>query len=151
VDAARGRPKRYLYRTSLKWNGADRATQHSEGRPPLEVAPPPGFKGPEGFWSPEHLLVGSLESCILFAFLYHAQRQGIGLVSYESEAEGAQEQGPEGMEITEFTVRPKVVVAPGGDVAAARQALQSAADSCLIHRSLKPKIRLEAEVSAAPA
>ncbi len=34
------------------------------GKPDLEVATPPGFKGGiEGVWSPEELLVGSLASC----------------------------------------------------------------------------------------
>ena len=55
------------------------------------------------------------------------------------------------MEFTEFTVRPSVVIAPGGDVAAARQALERATDSCLVHRSLKSQVHLESEVSAAPA
>jgi organic hydroperoxide reductase OsmC/OhrA len=145
------RPKRYPYRTSLKWDGADRATERSEGRPAIEVAPPPDLKGPRGLWSPEHLLVASLESCILLTFLHHLGRRGIALVSYESEAAGTAELGAGGMEFTEFTVRPRVVIGPGGDVAAARQVLEHAAESCLVHRSLKSSVRLEPEVTAAPA
>jgi len=151
MGGVRARPKHYVYRTSLKWDGAGRGTQRSEGRPAIEVGPPPDFKGPEGVWSPEHLLVASLESCILLTFLYQVQRQSIGLVSYESETEGTLELSVDGLEFTEFTVRPQVLVAPGGDVAAAREALQRAADSCLVHRSLKSKVHLEPEVSAAPA
>ncbi len=151
MEGARARPKRCFYRTSLVWDGAGRGTQRSEGRPDVEVAPPPGFKGPDGVWSPEHLLVASLESCILLTFLYRAHRGGIALVSYESEAEGTLELSAGGMEFTEFTVRPRVVIAPGGDVAAAEQALRLATDSCLVHRSLKSEVHLEPEVSAAPA
>ncbi len=151
MEGARARPKHHVYRTSLVWDGADRATQRGEGRPGIRVAPPPEFKGPEGLWSPEHLLVASLESCVLLTFLYHVQRGGIPLVSYASETEGTLELGVGGMEFTEFTVRPRVVIGPAGDVAAAEGALRRAADSCLVHRSLKSQVHLESEVTAAPA
>jgi len=151
VSGARARPKLYTYRTCLQWDGAGCGTQRSEQRPPLKVAAPPEFKGPEGVWSPEHLLVASLESCVLLTFLYLAGRQGIELTSYESETEGVLELGGEGMAFTEFTVRPRVVVAPGADVTAAERALNRAADSCLVHRSLKCDVRLEPRVSEAPA
>ena len=151
MGGVRARPGHHVYRTSLKWDGAKGAALRSEGRPELRVAPPPEFGGPEGVWGPEHLLVASLESCILLTFLYLLQRQGIGLVSYESQAEGTLELGAEGMAFTEFTVRPQVLIAPGGDVAAAERTLRRAADSCLVHRSLKSQVHLEPRVSEAPA
>jgi organic hydroperoxide reductase OsmC/OhrA len=151
MKPAHFRPKRCVYRTSVVWQGGGRAIQRSEGRPPIEVASPPEFRGPEGVWTPEHLLVASLESCILLTFLCLARRAGVALVSYESETEGTLEQDAAGRQFTAFTVRPRVVIAPAGDVGAAVAALQSAADACLVHRSLKGMVRLEPEVSAAPA
>ena len=151
MSDVRARPKRYTYRTSLQWDGAGCGTQRSEQRPPLRVAPPPEFKGPEGVWSPEHLLVASLESCVLLTFLYLARRQGVELVGYESETEGVLELSGEGMAFTEFILRPRVIITPGGDVGAAEEALRRAADSCLVHRSLKCQVRLEAQVTEAPA
>jgi len=151
MAGVRPRPKRYVYSTSLNWGGAGQGTQRSDSRPEIQIAPPPEFKGPEGVWSPEHLLVASLESCVLLTFLYLAGRRGVQLVSYESETEGTLELTPEGMQFTEFTVRPKVVIAPDGDVSAARDALQDAAGTCLVHRSLKAQVHLELQVSAAPS
>jgi len=151
MAGVRTRPKRYVYHTSLKWDGGNRGTHGGDGRPSLEVASPPEFKGPEGVWSPEHLLVASLESCVLLTFLYLARRQGVELVGYESETEGVLELSGEGMAFTEFTLRPRVIITPGGDVAAGEEALRRAADSCLVHRSLKSQVHLEAQVTEAPA
>ena len=150
MKGARSRPKRSLYHTSLVWDGAAGGTQRCEGRPDIELARP-GSGGAEDAWSPEHLLVASLESCILLTFLYHARRAGIALVSYESQTEGAAESSAECMEFTEFTVRPRVVIGPAGDVAAAERALRRAADSCLVHRSLRSAVHLDPRIVEAPA
>ena len=57
----------------------------------------------------------------------------------------------EDMAFTEFILRPRVIITPGGDVAAAEETLRRAADTCLVHRSLKCQVCLEPQVTEAPA
>ena len=38
------------------------------GLPTLEFAAPPEFGGPGGIWSPEHLFVASVSSCLMTTF-----------------------------------------------------------------------------------
>lgn len=142
---ATARPKQFKYRTSTEWTGQKRCTLASEGKPELECATPPEFKGHEGVWSPEDLQVAALDSCILMTFLYHAEQADIEVVSYRSEAEGVLEMQAGGLVFTEFAVRPQIIVAPG-QKDAAQEAIHKAAESCLVHRSLSAQVHLEAVV-----
>lgn len=69
------RPKRTEYAVAVDGLGHARA----EGRPDLDV--------PEG-WTPEHLVLAGLASCILTSFRYHARRAGIEYAA-SAEADGA--------------------------------------------------------------
>jgi organic hydroperoxide reductase OsmC/OhrA len=139
------------YRTSVRWEGEGRCTLSGPEKPDIKMAPPPQFKGPEGFWSPEDMLVGALETCVLLTFLYHARRAGVELESYESECEGRLEIGGDGMQFTAYTVRVRMAVGDQDQVAKAEDALRKARDTCLVSRSLRPdaEVTAEAEVSVA--
>ncbi len=145
MSEARVRPKRWDYRTSVAWLGEGKARLSCEGMPDLTVSPPANLGGPAGFWTPEDLLVGSVETCVLLTFLYFADQQGIEVMEYSSRAEGTLESSREGMSFTAFTVRPRVVVR-AEQVEAARAAIAKAEERCLVSRSLKAGVTLEAEV-----
>ncbi len=76
--------KRFIYENSIKWQKEKIGLLSSSGKPYIEVATPPEFKGHVGIWSPEDLFVASVNSCIMTTFLYYAQKENLEILSYES-------------------------------------------------------------------
>ena len=60
------KPLPHLYEVSLKDGPGGYVTLSAGGPPELRMAPPVEFDGPGDAWSPERLLVASVESCFLF-------------------------------------------------------------------------------------
>src|SRR4030042_1011804 len=106
------RPKSYKYMTSVLWKGEKKGPLSVAGKPAVEVATPPEFKGHEGIWSPEDLYVAAVNSCIMTTFLAFAGRAGLAFEGYESEAEGVLEFVEERLVFTKIVVRPPVPLRP---------------------------------------
>jgi organic hydroperoxide reductase OsmC/OhrA len=137
------RPKSYKYTTSVLWKSEKKGTLTVAGKPPVEVATPPEFKGHEGIWSPEDLYVAAVNSCIMTTFLAFAGRAGLAFEGYESEAEGALEFVDERLVFTKIVVRPKVTLRPGADRKLAEEILHKAEKNCLVSNSLRTEVILE--------
>ena len=58
------RSKVYTYRTAVKWTEQKKGVITCGGKPEIQVATPPEFKGHEGIWSPEDLFVASVNVCV---------------------------------------------------------------------------------------
>ena len=82
------RPKSYTYHTAVKWTEQRKGVISCVGKPDVQVATPPEFKGHEDIWSPEDLFVASANICLMTTFLAVAERAGLTFTSYESVAEG---------------------------------------------------------------
>src|SRR6478672_8772136 len=55
----------------------------------IEVATPPQFpKGMEGIWSPEHLLVAAVNSCLMTTFLSIAENSKLNFTAFNCNASG---------------------------------------------------------------
>ena len=102
--------KSFRYRNDLMWKSGRRGVMSSLGKPELEVGSPPEFRGEPGVWTPEDMYVGALNACLMLTFLAFADRKGLGLVAYETSAEGSLEHVEGRYRITEVAVRPRVVV-----------------------------------------
>src|SRR5512145_1877650 len=137
------RSKVYNYRTAVKWTGRKTGTASSPGKPDVQVATPPEFKGHEGIWSPEDLFVASVNVCVMTTFLSFAERAGLSLSEYESQADGRLEMVDGKFQMTSVTVRPTVTLKPGEDVGKAKEILARAEAACLISNSVKSKITVE--------
>jgi organic hydroperoxide reductase OsmC/OhrA len=137
------RPKSYKYKTSVLWTGEKKGTMTVAGKPAVEVATPPEFKGHEGIWSPEDLCVAAVNSCIMTTFLAFAGRAGLAFEGYESEAEGLLELVNERLVFTKIVVRPKVRLRPGADPRQAAEILHKAEKNCLVSNSLRTEVTLE--------
>ena len=143
-------PRLYPYHTSLAWSEGKKGCLSSPGKPVVEVACPPEFGGPTGYWSPEDLLVASVEVCVMTTFLHLLGRRKIPLVSYSSRSEGVA-----GLEDGEFrfvriNLRVDVRIARPRDERAAVTCLQNAADHCMVSRSLRCPVEVEHAVTAGP-
>lgn len=141
------KPKAYTYRTSVRWTGQRKGSLSAEGKPDLEVATPPEFKGHAGIWSPEDLFVASVNICTMSTFLAFAGRAGFPFHAYESEAEGRLELQEGKFKFTAITLRPKLTLAPGGDAAKAKELLEKAEAACLISNSITARVTLEPTIS----
>ena len=89
--------KRFRFPASVHWLGGrlTRATAH--GKPDLEVATPPEFKGGlEGIWSPEELLVASVASCFTVTLAAVAERSDVELDAIDVHGIGYVERDSDG-------------------------------------------------------
>ena len=143
--------KSFRYRAKTTWASARRGLLSAVEKPNIVVGSPPEFKGEPDIWTPEELLVGSLNTCIMLTFLSIAQARGLTPASYESEAEGLLENVEGKFRITEVTVRPHITVKGEGEIERAREIIERAEDECFISNSVKSKVKIVAEFSSAPS
>jgi len=135
----------HVYKTKLSWKEGKIGVFKSDGKPDLDIATPPGFHGPEGFWSPEELFVASAEGCNMTTFLAIIHRRDIEIESYESESEGVLETTDDGIMFTKIIIRPKVKVKNPEDVEKVKTLLERAHKYCLITNSIKTEVVVEVE------
>lgn len=132
----------YTYRTSVRWTEQRKGVISCAGKPDVQVATPPEFKGHEGIWSPEDLFVASVNVCTMSTFLAFADRAGYKFHGYESEAEGRLELVDGKFQFTSVILRPRLTLAPGGDPVKAKEFLEKAESHCLISNSIKASVTL---------
>jgi len=135
--------KVYVYQTTVKWMEQRKGVMSCAGKPELQVATPPEFKGHEGIWSPEDLFVASANVCLMTTFLAVAERAGLAFSSYESTAEGRLELVNGKLQFTAITIRPSITLKSEEDVVKAKELIEKAERNCLISNSMKATVTLE--------
>ena len=137
------RSKVYTYHTAIKWTEQRKGVISCAGKPDIQVATPPEFKGHEGIWSPEDLFVASANICLMTTFLAVAERAGLVFNSYESAAEGKLELVDGKFHFTAITLKPTITLPANTDAAKAKELIEKAEANCLISNSMKAKVSLE--------
>ncbi|MFI5223408.1 MAG: OsmC family protein [Nitrospirales bacterium] len=137
------RPKSYTYHTAVKWTEQRKGVISCVGKPDVQVATPPEFKGHEDIWSPEDLFVASANICLMTTFLAVAERAGLTFTSYESVAEGKLELVDGKFQFTTITLKPTITLSANADAAKARELIEKAETNCLISNSMKARVTLE--------
>jgi len=139
----------HVYKTGLRWEAQRRGVLSSPGLPDLPVATPPEFPGGHaGIWSPEHLFVASAEVCLMTTFLAIAENSKLEYLEYRSQAEGTVEKTDQGFMVTGITIRPRVTVKDPALRERALRIIEKAEKACLISKSMKTPVTLQAEVVA---
>ena len=141
--------KVFHYESEVRWKGGRRGVICSAGKPDLEVSSPPEFKGEAGAWTPEEMLVASVNACTMLSFVAFAQHKGLGFVSYESDAEGTLESVDGKYRITEVTLRPHVTVKSQEDVERAQAIMRDAHTNCFITNSITASVKVFPQFRAA--
>lgn len=127
-----------------------RLTASPDDLPELDVASPPEFGGPTRVWSPEHLYVASVASCLMTTFRSMAEKSGIDVVSYSDESVGHLTRDEDGLFwIESVTLRPTIVVSAETRLDRAERLIRKAEKVCLIGRSIESETVLEATVTQA--
>jgi organic hydroperoxide reductase OsmC/OhrA len=142
--------KSFLFTTSLHWLEGRSGFLRSEGKLGFRVTTPPEFRGEASTWSPEHLFVGAIETCLMLTFAGVAQKEGLTFGAYMSEADGVLEWNDGSYSFTVVTIRPAITVSNHLDVDLARKVLQRAHAGCLVANSLKTEVRIEASFNVMP-
>ena len=107
----------------------------------LEVATPPEFAGGiPGIWSPEHLLVAAVNSCLMTTFLAIAENFKLPFESFKSHANGKLEKVEGKFMISEIELSPVLIINNEADKEKAERVLQKSEAVCLISNSVKASI-----------
>lgn len=144
--------KAHRFPVSIEWQERRLTTATSPGKPKVQVATPPEFKGGmAGVWSPEDLLVAATASCYAVTLLAVAERKRIELLDLKVDGTGhvaLHEDGRFGFVAIELTTHIEV---PADQLEAAERAARYAKDVCLVSRALDTPVHLELHVEAREA
>ena len=140
------KPLPHRYEVRLRGGSAGYATASAEGVPDLRSAPPLDFDGPGDAWSPEQLLLASVETCFLFTLQAVARASKLEFTSLQLSGEGMVDRKDGAMRFTEIVLRPRLTVARDVDRDRALRIMEKSEKTCLVSASLSTPIRLEPEV-----
>jgi organic hydroperoxide reductase OsmC/OhrA len=143
--------KDFRYKVGVEWEG-DRLTKVSApGKPELEVATPPEFKGGiEGVWTPEDLLVAAVATCFSVTLVAVLEQRDLPLRDLHLSATGhltARDDGRFGFVAIELTATVQTD-APAMD--AVRHAARYAERACLVSMALDVPVHLDLVLQTAP-
>jgi peroxiredoxin-like protein len=132
----------HFYNVQLTWDNERKGTLRSDVlNHHLEVATPPEFpKGMPGIWSPEHLLVAAVNSCLMTTFLAVAENFKLPFAHFESNATGKLEVVNGKYMISEIELIPVLTITDEADREKADKVLVKAEAACLISNSVKSTI-----------
>jgi organic hydroperoxide reductase OsmC/OhrA len=143
-------PFPHRYQVTLDGLDADGGGRLRAGaRPEIAGGAPREFGGEDRWWSPEHLLLGSLSLCLMTTFRALAVREHLPVLGYTSRAEGQLDRTPSGLSFTALTLYVELRV-PMAEVSRAERLLQSAKKHCIVANSLHTAVGLEVAVNAEP-
>jgi organic hydroperoxide reductase OsmC/OhrA len=120
----------------------------SRPRPDIAGGAPREFGGLDRWWSPEHLLLGSLSLCLMTTFRAFAAREKLAVLGFECRTEGVLDRTPAGLAFTSLGLRVDLRVPPA-DLGRAERLLHSAKKHCIVANSLNAAVGLEVSVIAA--
>lgn len=138
----------HTYEVNLKWTENRKGIMSSPVLPEkIVVATPPEFsQGIPGIWSPEHLFVAAINSCLMTTFLAIAENSKLEFQSFESNASCSVEKIDGKYQITEIILKPKLIISTSEKPERARRIIEMSEKSCLISAAVKTPIRLEPEI-----
>ncbi len=139
-------PLPHQYDVTLVGGPSGYARITSSDLPVLPVAAPADFGGPGDAWSPEHMLLASVQACFLLTMREIAKLSQVTFTSLESSISGTVDRQDGVMRFTEIVIRPRLRVAAGTNHARAIRVMEKSEQACLISASLSTPIRLEPEV-----
>ncbi|SMO47654.1 OsmC family protein [Fodinibius sediminis] len=134
--------KEYFYDVNISWQEGRQGTMSSPGlEEVIEVATPPEFEGGiPGKWSPEHLFVASVSSCLMTTFTAIAEFSKLAYESLNIKALGKMAKKEGRFMMTEITLEPELIITNEKLADKARRILEKAEKNCLITRSIRTDI-----------
>ena len=141
------KPLPHHYDVHLTGGPSGYAQLSTAGVPELRTAPPVDYDGPGDAWSPEHLLLASVQACFLFTLRAIARLSKVEFLALDLDASGTVDRQDGVTRFTEIVLRPKLTVSPGTDRQRALRVLEKSEKTCLVSASLSTPIRLEPDIT----
>lgn len=117
----------------------------AEGKHGIAGSSDPAFRGDDGRWNPEQLLIGALSSCHKLWVLHLAAVAGVVITSYIDHAEGTMRTTP-GADTGRFeqvTLRPQVTITAASDAGKLTALHADAHRRCFIANSVNFPVHCE--------
>jgi len=132
----------HYYEVKLDWESDRKGLMSSPVlKSNIEVATPPEFpKGIPGIWSPEHLLVAAVNSCLMTTFLAIAENSRFEFINFTSNANGKLEKVDGKYMISEIMLSPVLTIKNNAEKDKALKLLEKSETACLISNSVKSTI-----------
>jgi len=132
----------HFYEVNLKWDSLTKGTLSSPATPfKIEVATPAEFpNGMKEKWTPEHLYIAAVNSCLMSTFLLVADNSKFKFISFDSNAIGKIEKVDGKLMVTEIVLKPKLVIPSDQNETKARRVLEMSEKACAIANSITTKI-----------
>ena len=142
------RPKEFHFPVSIEWIGERRVAAHVEGKPPIEITPPPVFRGTDpSTWSPEDFFVAAAASCLAVTFTGLAARAGLAYTSLKVDADGIAGQRSDGrFGFTRLLLRLEIETDPADARQGAHSSPNRPSKTCLVSASLDLPVETVIEV-----
>ena len=138
----------HFYDVQVHWENKRKGTLSAdELHETITVATPPEFSnGMSGIWSPEHLLIAAVNSCLMTTFLAIAENYKLGFAGFESKASGKLEMIEGKYMISEIELKPTVIIEDETLMEKAFKVLHKSEANCLISNSIQSKIIFHPQV-----
>ena len=135
----------HYYEVNLVWDSATQGTLSSPIiNSKIDVVTPPEFpRGIKEKWTPEHLFVAAVNSCLMSTFLLVADNSKFDFVSFECNAVGKIEKVAGKFAVTEIVLTPKLIIPITQNEGKAKRVLEMSEKACAIANSINTKIILE--------
>jgi peroxiredoxin-like protein len=141
-------PRKYYYKTKIKWLGGEKGEIFSEGKPEIKIALPEQLDGPGGYISPDELFVSSIGSCAMLTYFWLLKDENVNIISYESEAQGISQIADDGnFRFTEVKLKLAIIISNQYDLPKVEEAIKKLDSWCCISNSVKTKVVIEPEIS----
>lgn len=121
----------------------------AEPRAEIRMGPPPQFNGNAEVWSPEHLLVASVLSCLKTTFDAYARRAGVAIHQWRGIATGVLAKSSQGPVFTSIDLEIEIATDPGEEVRL-QSVIAASERDCIIARALSAPVHVTAKVTAEP-
>jgi peroxiredoxin-like protein len=140
------KPLPHHYDVHLAGGPSGYAELSTAGVPALRTAAPADFDGPGDAWSPEHLLLASVQACFLLTLRAIARLSKLEFTNLELDAGGTVDRKEGVTRFTEIVLHPRITVPVGSNRERVLQILEKSEKACLISASLSTPVRLEPEI-----
>jgi peroxiredoxin-like protein len=141
------RAREFRFPVEIEWEGGRRVSAHVAGKQPLEIVPPPEFRGPDSStWSPEDAFVTAAASCLAVTITGLVERAELPLHALSVSAEGVAGARADGrFGFTAIHEHVAVETDPGREDEA-RALVARAEEQCLVSVSLALPVDLSVDV-----
>jgi organic hydroperoxide reductase OsmC/OhrA len=139
---------KYDFDVQLAWKGGRKGIVSANAIDGvIEVATPPEFEGGvPGIWSPEHLFLSSLSSCLMTTFFAIAAKRRLAISDFECNCTGHIRLIEGHLEFTVIDLFPKIYVEQEADIPIADAILLKTYKHCIIANSVSSLLVHHGEV-----